>query len=147
MTHDPSQTPSNKTADNIVPSEETKQLVDKRMPEESDEVKQKFAELIEAIKRQAANEAEAAGEMTRESYLQAVARAKATLNTAQGFFLEQEQALQRNMDEFRDEATQRWEEMMRELEKVSNRFERAVETAWTILTEPEQGDQQNRPKQ
>ncbi len=49
-------------------SSQTQDLVKKNMPDESDEVKQKTMELIEAIKKRAQSEAKAADNWTRDTY-------------------------------------------------------------------------------
>lgn len=122
----------------IVPvSDDTKALVEKNMPNESDEVKQKFGELVEAIKRQATKEMESAETMSREAYVKAIEEAQMTLKKAQDFFQQQEQTLETNIDNVRNEATQQWEKLQADVQSMGNRVERAINAAWTILTEPE----------
>ncbi|PSN17058.1 hypothetical protein C7271_19705 [filamentous cyanobacterium CCP5] len=122
-------------------SDETKALVEKNMPNESDQVKQKFGELVEAIKQQATQEVESAESMSKEAYVEAVEQAQATLKRAQDFFYQQEQTLETNVNQVRDEATQQWEKIVADMQDMGNRVERAVNAAWTILTEPTDSDQ------
>ena len=119
-------------------SEETKAIVDKNLPDESDEVKQKFGELIDAIKRQAIHEMESMEEVSRETYIQALEKAQHTLNRAQTFLQSQEEALQTNVSQVQDEASHRWENLLADIKAMGNRVDRAINAAWTVLTESEQ---------
>ena len=104
------------------------------MPHESAEVQQKFGELVEAIKRQAQQEMEAAEEISRDVYVAALEKAQLTLNQAQGFFQEQEKTLEGNINQVKDNATQHWETLVADIQSMGNRVDRAIEAAWTILT-------------
>jgi vacuolar-type H+-ATPase subunit H len=122
----------------IVPvSNETRALVESKMPDESDEVKQKFAELVEAIKQRAATEVSSAEEMSREAYITALEKAQLTMNKAQSFFQDQEKTIEGNIHQVKDEATKKWDTLMADIKSMGNRVDRAVEAAWTILTEDE----------
>jgi len=130
--------PESSSNDSITPvTDETRAMVERQMPHESDEVKQKFGELIDAIKKQATTEMESAGELSRETYVEAVERAKMTLQRAQGFFQEQEAALEKTARDMQNEATQTWETFLANLTSMGNRLDRAINNAWSILTEPE----------
>ncbi len=67
-------------------SEATKALVEQKLPEQPDEIKQKMGELVELIKKQAESELETAESITREAYVNAIANAKATLKETETFF-------------------------------------------------------------
>lgn len=72
----------------IIPvSEATKALVEQKLPEQSDEIKQKMGELVELIKKQAESELTYAESMTRETYINAISNAKATLKKPKRFSL------------------------------------------------------------
>ena len=123
----------------IVPvSEETKALVEQKMPNESDEIKQIMGELVELIKKQAESELEAAGEMTREAYIKVIDDAKTTLKKTEDFFAEQEKSLTQKVQELSNEANQQWESFVADIKKMNNRVDKAIEAAWKTLTEPEE---------
>lgn len=137
----PKPVPVSEEDSQIVPvSDETRALVDKNMPNESDEVKQKFGELVEAIKRQATREIESAETMSKEVYVDAFEQAQKTLQTAQDFFYQQEQTLEAHVDQIRNEATQQWEKILADMQDMGSRVDRAINAAWTILTEPDPSD-------
>ena len=119
-------------------SEETKDLVNKKMGDgESDEVKQKMGELIEAIKKQAASQIEAAGDMNRENYVDAMSQAQETLRKTEKFFEEQKNSVETSLAELTNEATENWEVFVEEMQKMGKRIDKAVNAAWKAFTEPE----------
>lgn len=118
-------------------SEETQAIVEKNLPDESDEVKQKFGELIDAIKRQAVSEVESVEDISRETYIQAIEKAQQTLKRAQAFLQTQEETLQTNVNQVKDKASHRWENLLADVKSMGNRVDRAINAAWTILTESE----------
>ena len=118
-------------------SEETQAIVEKNLPDESDEVKQKFGELIDAIKRQAVSEVESVEDISRETYIQALEKAQHTLKRAQAFLQTQEETLQTNVNQVKDKASHRWENLLADVKSMGNRVDRAINAAWTILTESE----------
>ncbi|NES71859.1 MAG: hypothetical protein F6K24_44990 [Okeania sp. SIO2D1] len=120
----------------IVPvSEETRDLVEEKMPNESDEIKQKLGELIDVIKKQAEEEIQATGEMTRETYVDAISQAQDTLKKVEDFFSEQQNSLEENLKNLSNEATKEWESFTAEVKEMGDRLDRAVNAAWKILTE------------
>lgn len=121
----------------ITVSDETKAIVERNLPEESDEVKQKFGELIDAIKRQATREIESVETMSRETYVQAIENAQQTLNRAQTFLQAQEVALEDNVNQIKDEANHKWESTLADIRAMGDRVDRAINAAWMILTESE----------
>jgi uncharacterized protein YpuA (DUF1002 family) len=122
-------------------SEETKALVEKKMADEPDEIKQKMGELVELIKNRATAELQETEDMTREAYVKAMNQAKETLKKTENFFKEQEQSLDQSIKDFTTEATEKWEKFVSDLKAdfkaMDNRIDRAVEAAWKILTEEE----------
>ncbi len=118
-------------------SAETKALVEDNMPQESDEIKYHVMALIEAIKKQSQSQIETAGDMTREVYVSAMRQAQETLKNT-GLLLEhQRENLDGSISSLEDTAAQKWEEIVSDMQKFGDRFDRAVNTAWQILTEPE----------
>lgn len=119
-------------------SDETKAIVEKNLPHESDEVKQKFGELIDAIKRQATRELESVEDISRETYVKAIENAQQTLNRAQAFLQTQEEALEANVNQIKDEASQKWEQTLADIRAMGDRVDRAINAAWKILTASEE---------
>ncbi|MCG9886391.1 MAG: hypothetical protein MH825_12630 [Cyanobacteria bacterium] len=119
-------------------SAETKALVEQRMPHETDEVRYHMMALIEAIKKQAETQIESTGNVARDAYVEAIRQAQATLEKTGGFFNDQSLALGKTVAEVEDQATDRWETLLTDVQKVGNRFERVINAAWTALTEPDE---------
>ncbi len=138
MATETTQSPANVPEESTTVSDETKAIVEKSMPNESAEVKQKFGELIDAIKRQATREIESVENISRETYVQAMENAQQTLNRAQTFLQAQEAALETNVKQVQDEASQKWENTLADVKAMGDRVDRAIHAAWTILTESEE---------
>ena len=138
MTNEPSTKNPDSQDSSIVPiSEETKTLVEQKMTDESDEIKQKMGELIELIKKRAESELDQIGELSREEYIRVINQAKETLKKTEDFFGEQQQSLEAKLQELGDEANKNWESFLKDVEKMGNRIDKAVNAAWKALTEPE----------
>lgn len=114
-------------------SEETQALVNQKMANESDEIKQKAGELVDLIKKRAESELSAADQITRETYHQAISQAKATLNKTETFFQEQGDALDQSLKDLNDDANRKWDTFVAELKGMSDRFDKAVNSAWDAL--------------
>lgn len=122
------------TSSSITPvSEETRALVNQKMANESDEIKQKAGELVDLIKKRAESELSAADQITRETYHQAISQAKATLNQTETFFQEQGNALDQSLKELNDDASRKWDTFVAELKEMGDRFDKAVNSAWAAL--------------
>jgi DNA anti-recombination protein RmuC len=121
----------------IVPvSDETRAMVEQSMADEPDEIKQKLGELVDAIKRRTTTEMQSAGEMTRETYIQAMDEARGRLKKTEQFFQQQERSVEETVRSLTDEATDRWETLITEVQRMGNRLDRAVNAAWKELTDP-----------
>ncbi|MGK7927065.1 MAG: hypothetical protein AB4290_17780 [Spirulina sp.] len=118
-------------------SAETKALVENKMPEESDEIKYHTMALIEAIKKQAQNSLESAGEIGRENYVNTMRQAQTTLKNTGLLFDEQWESLDKTIQGLEDTATKNWESLLNDMKKWGDRLDRAVNEAWKILTEPD----------
>ena len=122
------------TFSSITPvSEETQALVNQKMANESDEIKQKAGELVDLIKKRAESELSAADQITRETYHQAISQAKATLNQTETFFQEQGNALDQSLKELNDDASRKWDTFVAELKGMGDRLDKAVNSAWAAL--------------
>lgn len=116
-------------------SEETKALVEQRMADQPDEIKQKMAELVDLIKQRAEIELKEAGDVTREAYAKAIGNAKETLGKTQAFFEEQEKSLEQSIQDLTTEANEKWDVFVADVKQMSDRFDSAVEAAWKSLTQ------------
>jgi PBP1b-binding outer membrane lipoprotein LpoB len=135
-------TPSNETA--IVEiSPQTDALVEKEMAGESDDLKQETKALIDAIKKRAQAEAAAAtetaqsvGTMTRDAYLEAVRKAKESLEQNQLLF--ERDRVEYSMKLIQMEAEKNWESILNEVKEWGDRLTDAAKAAWEKLTAPRQ---------
>lgn len=131
-------TPSEpEVASEVSVSPETRSLVEQRLPEESDEIKYHLMALIDAIKRRAETQLNSTEDITRDACLTAMRQAQETLQKTGSLFEEQRSTLERSIAEIEDAATKRWETLVSNLQKMGNRFDRAANAAWKILTEPD----------
>ncbi|MBP0018553.1 MAG: hypothetical protein J7647_13510 [Cyanobacteria bacterium SBLK] len=119
-------------------SEETKTLVENKMPEESDEIKYHTMALIEAIKKQAQASLESAGEIGRDNYVNTMRQAQTTLKNTGLLFDEQWESLDKTIQGLEDTATKNWESLLSDMKKWGDRVDRAVNEAWKILSEPDE---------
>ncbi|MBC1240535.1 MULTISPECIES: hypothetical protein [Nostoc] len=116
-------------------SSQTDALVEIEMAGESDEVKRETKALIEALKRRAQAEADSAGTLTRETYLNAVRRARELVEgrkLIEGDRLQLENALA----VFQDEAQRNWHLMMKDLVDFNYRLQKAAKAAWEAFNHP-----------
>lgn len=118
-------------------SEETKALVEQRMIDEPDEIKQKMGELVELIKKRAELEIQSTENLTREKYIQAMNQAKDTLKKTENFFEDQQKSVEQYIKEMDNRAIQEWENFVGDIKKMGDRVDRAIEAAWQSLTKPE----------
>ncbi len=116
-------------------SSQTDALVEIEMAGESDEVKRETKALIEALKRRAQAEADSAGTLTRETYLNTVRRARELVEgrkLIEGDRLQLENALA----VFQDEAQRNWHLMMKDLVDFNYRLQKAAKAAWEAFNHP-----------
>lgn len=114
-------------------SPQTEELVETEMAGETDELKRETKALIEALRRRAQSEAESAGKLTRETYLNAVRKAREAI--------EKEKIIERDRLEyfwsvFQEETERNWHLMMKEFVDFSNRFQNAVKAGWEAFHAP-----------
>jgi hypothetical protein len=99
-----------------------------------DEVRQKFAELIEAIERRAKAEA---GNVS-DWRVQAVEKAKETIEQTEQFARERQTQLEESVKSLQDEAFERWTSLTKEAEDFTNRLQKAANEAWKIVMKQEE---------
>ncbi|MBH8551642.1 hypothetical protein I8751_04480 [Nostocaceae cyanobacterium CENA357] len=114
-------------------SSQTHEMVETEMAGETDEVKRETKALIEALKRRAQAEAESAGTLTRETYLNAVRQAREAI--------EREKLIERDRIEhswavMQDEAERNWHLLMKEVADFSDRLQKAAKAAWEAFNAP-----------
>ena len=136
--HSPEQPTNGQTDEVDEVTEETRALVEKTIPNESDEVKEHLVGLVNAIKKRAQAQTNAAGDMSREAYLKAVRQAKDTLDTVGKFTQESQKSIEQAVGAVEEEARNNWESILKETEKISHRLDKAAAAAWKILTAPDQ---------
>ncbi|GET36202.1 hypothetical protein [Microseira wollei] len=122
-------------------SPQTDALVEKEMAGESDDLKRETKALIDAIKKRAQAEAAAAtetaqsvGTMTRDAYLDAVRKARETLEQNQ-LLLERDR-VEYSMKLIQMEAEKNWESILNEVKEWGDRLSEAAKAAWEKLTAP-----------
>ncbi|BAY78729.1 hypothetical protein NIES25_52050 [Nostoc linckia NIES-25] len=116
-------------------SSQTDELVEIEMAGESDEVKRETKALIEALKRRAQTEADSAGTLTRETYLNAVRRARELIEGRKVIERDRLQ-LENAWVVIQDEAQRNWYLMMKDLLDFNYRLQKAAKAAWEAFNHP-----------
>lgn len=122
-------------AENI--SEETNALVEAEMAGESDALKSETKSLIDAIKKRAQSEAQTAGDLTREAYLNAVRQARE--NIEQNKLVDPER-IAYSIKLIQYEAEKNWESVLKEVATLGDRLADAAKAAWDAFTAPRPSD-------
>lgn len=117
----------------IIP-QTTSEIVDTEMADESDDVRSETKALIEAIKRRAQVEAQSAGTLTRETYLNAVRQARETLENNQPLI--ERDRIEYSWHLLQGEAEKNWEAVVKEVADLGDRLSDAAKAAWDALTAP-----------
>ncbi len=128
-------TTDNNNADSIkveiIP--QSNELVEREMSQESDEVKLETKALIEAIKARAQTEAQSAGTLTRETYLNAVRRARETIEANQ---LIERDRIEQSFDSIQKEVEKNFQSILKEFSEFSDRLADAAKAAWEAFNAP-----------
>lgn len=96
-------------------------------------VQQETQDLIRAIQTKAFSEAQKAGEFARESYLEAVRRARQEVENLDLFEPERiEEAIER----IQGEVEKDWGRIASEVNRLGDRLNEAARAAWEALTKP-----------
>lgn len=112
---------------------QTNDLVEAEMAGESDDLKSETKALIDALKKRAQAEAQSAGTLTREAYLNAVRRARTTIEQNQ--LLEPER-IEHSFELIQREAEKNWQSVAKEVAELGDRLADAAKAAWEALTAP-----------
>jgi len=114
-------------------SPQTNELVETEMAGESDDLKNETKALIDALKKRAQAEAQSAGTLTREAYLNAVRRARETI---EGNQLIERDRIEYSFSLIQKEAEKNWQSVVKEVADLGDRLADAAKAAWDILTTP-----------
>jgi hypothetical protein len=114
-------------------SSETNEIVETEMAGETDELKRETKALIAAIIRRAQTEANSAGSLTRETYLNVVRQARAAVEGKK--FIERDR-LEYTWAVAQDEAEKNWHLLMKEVAEFSGRLQKAAKAAWEAFNAP-----------
>ncbi|MDY6802431.1 MAG: hypothetical protein SXA11_01290 [Cyanobacteriota bacterium] len=112
-------------------SDSTNKMVETEMANETDAAKQETKELIEAIKKLAQSEVQAAGDFTREAYVNAVREARETIERIK---LIDTDSIERAGTMLERETEQNWQAMVKEIQDFGDRLVAAAQAAWDVLT-------------
>ncbi len=119
---------------------ETKALVQEQMAGESDEIKQKTMELVEAIKKRAQSEIQGASQLSRDAYLNAVEQARASIEENK---LIDRDRIEYTMKLIQMDAEKNWNSILSEISQLGDRLTEAAKAAWDVLTAPKPSDPPN----
>jgi septal ring factor EnvC (AmiA/AmiB activator) len=122
--------------DNLVVVEvspQTNEVVEAELAGETNEVKDETKALIEALKRRAQAEAESAGTLTRETYLNAVRRAREAI---EGDKLIERDRLERSWINLQEETEKNWQSLWKDLSELGDRIQDAAKAAWDAFNAP-----------
>jgi vacuolar-type H+-ATPase subunit I/STV1 len=117
----------------IIP-QNTSQMVDQEMAGETDEVRQETKSLIDALKKRAQSEAQSAGTLTRQTYLDAVRQARTKLE--QDDQLISRERIEQSFELIQKEAEKNWQTVVNEVAELGDRLADAAKAAWEALTAP-----------
>ena len=103
------------------------------MAGESEAVKSETKALIDAIKKRAQVEAQSAGTLTREAYLNAVKRARTTIEESK---LIERDRIEHSFEIVQREAEKNFNSVIKEVSEIGDRLTDAAKAAWDVLTAP-----------
>ena len=112
---------------------QTTEMRETRETRETDEVKQETTALLEAIKKRAQAEAESAGTLTRETYLNAVRQAREVI--------ERDKIIERDRLEYswaviQEELERNWYLLSKDVIDFGDRIQNAAKAAWEAFNAP-----------
>jgi uncharacterized protein YnzC (UPF0291/DUF896 family) len=114
-------------------------------PKTADELKEATEALIEAIKNLAKAEMQAAGDFSREAYLKAVGQARKNIEQIK---LIDPEGFEKAFLQVQTEGEKNWNGVLKEMQDLADRFTKAAQAAWEVLTAPKKDDKDDRaPKE
>ncbi len=114
-------------------SSQTSDMVETEMAGESEDLKSETKALIDALKKRAQSEAQNAGTLTREAYLNAVRKARETLEQNQ---LIERDRIEHSFELIKKESEKNWESVVKEVAEIGDRLADAAKAAWEALIAP-----------
>lgn len=114
-------------------SPQTNEMVEAEMAGETDELKRETKALIEALKRRAQSEAESAGTLTRETYLNAVRQAREAIEREK---LIERDRLENTWATMQEETEKNWHLLIKEITDFGDRLQDAAKAAWEAFNAP-----------
>lgn len=108
-------------------------LVQKQAPETPSEIRQETLALIEAIRTKAQSEAQKAGDFARESYLDAVRKAKEEVDNLNLF---DPKRIDDALKQVQGEVEKDWDNLSKQVTTLGDRLNEAAKAAWEKLTAP-----------
>lgn len=111
----------------------TQQAVEAEMVNDTDEINQETAALIEAIRNRAQSEAQSAGNLTRETYLNTLRRVR---HAIEGEQLIERERLENAFQVVQSEAEKNWEHLLKQLQEFGERLQDAAKAAWDAFNAP-----------
>lgn len=124
----------------VAVSPETDALVEQEMAGQDVDLKRETKALIEAIKKRAQSEIQAAQDLTREAYLAAVRRARESIEETK---LIDPDRLEQSVQLIQQEAQKNWQSIVDEIPRWGDRLTEAAKAAWTVLTQSQQSQSDN----
>ncbi len=121
----------------IIISPETDALVEQEMADQNAALSQETKALIEAIKKRAQSEIQAAQDLTREGYLNAVRQAREAIEQTQ---LIDPDRIEQSVQLIQQEAQKNWQSITDEIHHLGDRLSEAAKAAWNALTQPKSSD-------
>lgn len=121
-------------------STETRDMVNREMPNETDKVKNETMALIEAIKKRAQAEIQGASQLTSDAYLTAIHEARTAVEQNQLF---DKDRIEYTMKLIQMDAQKNWESILKEISVFGDRLSDAAKAAWEALTAPRSDDNSN----
>lgn len=103
-------------------------------PTQTEEIRQETAALIDAIRKRALAEIQAAGDLTRETYLNAVRQAKDSIEQTK---LIEPERIEQSIHQIQQDAEQNWLSVSKEMEDFGQRLSEAAKAAWEKLVPPD----------
>lgn len=133
-----SNTPKDSAIVEVVPEGQEMTTTTEAQPKSADELKEATEALISAIKNLAKSEMEAAGDFSREAYLKAVGQARKNIEQIK---LIDPDEFEKSFVQVQTEAEKNWKAVLKEMQDFSDRFTKAAQAAWDVLTAPKKDDE------
>ena len=127
--------PESTSGDNTaIVTSQTEAIVEIEPNGEANEVQRETQALIEAIKKRAQSEIQAAGTLSQDAYIKAIRQARETIEQSQ--LVIDPQRLEQTIQTLQKEADKSWHVILGEIESVGVRLADTAKTTWNTLMKP-----------